>query len=113
MVLLNNFIHHFDFVNTFSFSFFLNNFFVKSSNEKLIPLKEYIKDKNTRNNIKFLYDLVSEYLSIWEEIDTIYISSNKINSDINTFLRSKNPDYTPPIINNNKVLNNNYNNHIS
>ena len=67
MVLLNNFIHHFDFVNTFSFSFFLNNFFVKSSNEKLIPLKEYIKDKTVnKNDLKMIYEHIqnrNEYLS--------------------------------------------------
>ena len=67
MVLLNHFIHHFDSVNTFSFAFFLNNYSVKSSNENVIPLKEYIKGKNVKKeDLKMIYDHIqsrNEYLS--------------------------------------------------
>jgi len=67
MVLLNNFIHHFDSAKTFSFPFFLNHYSVKSSNENLIPLKEYIKGKKVKKeDLKMIYHHIqdrNEYLS--------------------------------------------------
>jgi hypothetical protein len=82
----------------------------KSILNNLKLLKEYFENKN-----KNITNLVSQYLSIWEKINETYYfnpknNQNKRNNEINKFIGSKKPNYTPPIKYNNRVLNNNINN---